>query len=78
MLCMEHVDISYNSRVPKMVKGIVNNRMGGAARIEDGVIGVLDTWLIEVGGRIGSCMKRGAVDSFVFAFCPLVDDPVVD
>jgi len=43
VLCTEHVNISYDSRVPKMVKGIVNDKAGGATGVEDGVISVLDT-----------------------------------
>jgi len=78
MLCTEHVDISYVSRIPKMVKGIVNDKAGGAAGMEDGMVGVFDTWTIKVRGRVGLCMKRGAVDGFVLALSSLVDDPVVD
>ena len=33
VLCAEHVDIGYDSRVPKMVKGIINNKAGGAAGV---------------------------------------------
>ena len=78
MLCAEHVDISYNSGIPKMVEGIINNRVGGAAGMEDGMVGVLDTWVIEVGGWVRACMEGGAIDSLVFALCSLMDDPIVD
>ena len=78
VLCTEHVDISYDSRVPKMVKGIVDNKMGNAARVKDGVVGVFGTWTMEVRGGIRMCMKGGAIDGLVFAFCPLVDNAIVD
>ena len=47
VLCAEHVDVSYNSRVPKVVEGVVNDKTGGAARVEDGVISVLGTGAME-------------------------------
>ena len=57
---------------------VVDDRAGGAAGVEDGMIGVLDTWAIEVRGGVDICMKRGAIDGFVFAFCPLINDSIVD
>jgi len=78
VLCAEHVDISYDSRVSKMVEGIIDDKTRGAAGMKYGVVGVLDTWAMEVGGWVGMCMKRGTIDGFVFAFCPLMDDPVID
>ena len=78
VLCSEHVDISYDSRVPKVVEGIINDKIRSAAGVEDSVISVFDTWTEKVGGRVGSYMKGGAIDGLVFAFCPLVDNPIVD
>jgi len=78
VLCVEHMDISYNSRISKMVKGIINNRTGHAAGVEDGMVGVLDTWTIEIRGRVGLCMKGGAVDGFVLALSSLMDGPIID
>jgi len=57
VLCVEHVDVSYDSGVPKMVKSIVYNKLRGTAGVEDGVVSVLDTWVMEVGGRVRVCME---------------------
>ena len=78
VLCMEHVDISYDSRVSKVVEGIIDDKMGGAAGMEDGVVSVLDTRTMEVWGGIGTCIKGGAIDGFVFAFCFMVDNAIID
>jgi len=78
VLCMEHVHISYDTRVPKVVESVVNNKTTGAARVENGMVGVLDTRAIEVGGGKGSCMKGSAIDGLVLALCPLVDYSVID
>jgi len=78
MLCMEHVDISYNSRIPKMVEGIINNKAGGGAGVEDCMVSIFNTWTIEVRGGIGLCMKRSAIDGFVFALSSLMDDSIID
>ena len=78
MLCAEHVDVSYDSGIPKVIEGIINNKAGGAAGIKDGMVSVLDTWMVEVGGRIRACMEGGAIDGLVFAFCSLIDNDIVD
>ena len=78
VLCAEHIDISYDSRVSKMVKGIVDDKAGSAARVKDGVVGVFGTWMMEVRGGVRACMKGGAIDGLVFAFCSLVDNAIVD
>ena len=78
VLRTEHVDISYNSRVSKMVECVIDDKTRGAAGVEDSVIGVLDTWTMEVGGGIRACMKGGAIDGLVFAFCSLIDDTIID
>ena len=78
VLCAEHVNISYDSRVSKMVEGIVDDKTRGAARMKYGVVGIFDTWAMEVGGWVRACMERGTIDGFVFAFRPLIDDPIVD
>ena len=78
VLCAKHVDIGYDSRVSKVVKSVVDNKMRSAARVENGVVSIFDTWMVEVGGGVGSCMKAGAVNGLVFAFCPLVDNTVID
>ena len=72
------MDVSYNPGVPKVIKGVINNETGGTARVEDSVVGILGTWAVEVRGGIGSCVERGAVDGFVFAFRSLVNYTVVD
>ena len=78
VLCTKHVHISYDTRVPKVVEGVVNDKMRGAAGMEYGVVCVLDFWTMEVGGWVRTCMERGAIDGLVFAFCSLMDDPVID
>ena len=78
VLCMEHVDVSYDSRVPKVVEGIVNDKTGGAAGVEYGMVSVLDTWAMVVGGWVRMCVERGAINGLVFAFCPLMDNSIVD
>ena len=75
---MKHVHVGYNARVPKVVKGIVNNKATGAAGVEDGMVGVFNTRTIKVGGRESLCMKGGTIDGFVFALCSLVDYSVID
>jgi len=62
VLCTEHVDVSYNPRVSKMVEGIVDNGTSGAAGMEDGVIGVLDTWAMEVGGQVRTYVEGGLLE----------------
>jgi len=42
------------------------------------VIGVFNTGTMEVGGGEGTCMERGAIDSFVLALCPLMNYSIVD
>ena len=42
------------------------------------MIGVFNTRTTEVGGWKGACIERGAIDSFVLAFCPLMDYSIVD
>ena len=78
VLRMKHVNISYNSRVSKIIECIIDDKTRGAARVENGVIGVLDTWAMEVGGRVRACIEGGAIDGLVFAFCSLVDNTIVD
>jgi len=78
VLHIEHMDVSYDSRVPKVVEGIVNNKTGDAAGVEYSMVSVLDTWAIVVGGWVRTCVERGAINSLVFAFCPLIDDSIVD
>jgi len=78
VLCTKHVHISYNARVPKMIKGVVDDKVTSAAGIEDGMVGIFNTRAIEIGGGKGSCIKRGAIDGLVLALCPLVDYSVID
>ena len=78
VLCTKHVNVSYNSRVPKVIEGIINDKAGGATGIEDSVISVLDTWAMEVGGGVRTCVEGGAIDGLVFAFRSLMDDTIVD
>ena len=54
VLGAKHVDVSYDSRVPKVVEGIIYDKTRSATGVEDSMIGVLDTWAIEVGSRIGA------------------------
>jgi len=77
ILCAECVDVSNNPRVSKMVQSIVNNKAGGAAGVEDGVVSVFGTWTIEIWGWVRLCMKGGAVNFLVFAFCSLMNDTIV-
>jgi len=78
VLCTEHVDIDYDSRISEIIKGVINNGVSGAAGVEDGVISIFDTGTIEVGGGISICMERGPIDGLVFALCPLIDYTIVD
>jgi len=61
-----------------MIKSIINNKTTSAAGIEDGVVSVLDTGMMEVGGGECSCVKGGAIDGLVFAFCSLIDYSIID
>ena len=78
VLCAEHMDISYDTGVSKMIKGIVDNKSTSTAGVEDGVIGVFNTRTMEVGGGEGMCMERGAIDSSVLALHPLMNYSIVD
>ena len=78
VLCMEHMDISYDTGVSKVIESIINDKATSAAGIEDSVVSVFDTGVIEVGGGKGSCMKGGPIDRLVLALCPFVDYFVVD
>jgi len=78
VLCTKHVYISYNTGVPKVIKGIVDNKTTSAAGIKDGVVGVFNTRTMEIGSREGSCMKGGAIDGLVLALCPLMDYSIID
>jgi len=78
VLCTKHMHISYDAGVPKVIKGIVNNKVTSAARVEDGMVGIFNSRTIEVEGGKGSYMKRGAIDGLVLALCPLVDYSVID
>jgi len=78
ILCAEHVDISYNPRISKVVESIVNNKTRGAAGVEYGMVSVLDTWTIEVWGWVRLYVKRSTIDAFIFAFCPLMDNSIIN
>ena len=78
VLCTKHVHVCYDAGVPKVIESIIDNKITSAARIEDGMVGVFNTRTMEVGGGKGTCMEGGAIDGFVFAFCPLVDYSVID
>ena len=78
ILCTKHVHVSYNAGVPEVIKSIVDNKATSAAGIEDGMVGVFNTRMIEVRSGKGSCMKGGAIDGLVLALCPLVDYSIID
>ena len=78
VLCTEHVDICYDTGVPKIIEGIVDDKLTGTAGVEDGVISVFNTRMMEVGGGEGMCVERGTIDGFVFALCPLMNYSIVD
>ena len=78
VLGAKHVNVSYDSRVPKVIEGIIHDKAGSATGVKDSVIGVLDTWAIEIGSRIRTCVEWGAIDGLVSAFCSLMDDTIVD
>jgi len=78
VLCMKHVHISYDTGISKMVEHVVDDKMTGTAGVEDDVVGVLDTGMIEVGGGECTCVKKGPIDSLVLALCPLMDYSIVD
>ena len=78
VLCAKHVDVGHDTGVPKMIESIVNNKMTGAAGIENSMVSVLDTRMIEVGGRKYVCMKGGAIGGLAFALCPLMNYPIID
>jgi len=66
VLCMKHMHVSYNTRVPKVVEGVINDETRGAARMEYGVVGILDSWTMEVGGWVRMCVERGTIDGLFF------------
>ena len=78
VLCAEHVDISYDTGVSEVIKGVIDNKSTSTTGVEDGVIGVFNTRMTEVGGGEGLCVERGAIDGFVLAFCPLMNYSIVD
>jgi len=61
-----------------MVNRVIYYEATGAAGVEDGVISVLNTRTIEVGGRECSCVKGGPEDGFAFTICTLMDHSIVD
>jgi len=61
-----------------MIESVVDDKMTGSAGVENGVVGILDTGVIEVGSGECMCMKGSAVGGFVFAFCPLMGYSIVD
>jgi len=77
VLCMKHVHVSYDTGVPKVIKGVVDDKVTSAAGVEDSVVGVFNTRTMEVGSGKGSCMKGGAIDGLVLALCPLMDYSVI-
>ena len=77
MLCMECVDISYDSGISQVVECVVNNDLARAAGVENVEVGVFDTGATEVRGGEGMSMERGCIDRLVLASSPLVDDPII-
>jgi len=42
VLCMEHVHISYDARIPKIIESVVDNKTTSAAGIKDSMVGVFN------------------------------------
>jgi len=61
-----------------MVNRVIDYEATGAVGVEDGVISVFSTRMVEVGGRECSCMKRGPEDGFAFAVRTLMDYSIID
>jgi len=61
-----------------MINRVIDYKATGAAGVEDGVVSVFSTRMVEVGGRECSCMKRSPKDGFAFAVCTLMDYSIVD
>ena len=77
MLCAECVYISYDSRIPQMVKCIVDNNSARAAGVENVEVGVFDTRAAEVRGGEGTSVEGSRIDRLVLASSPLVDDSII-
>ena len=77
MLCVECVDISYDSRVSQMVECLVDNDSARAAGVENVQVGIFDTRATEVGGRECTSVEGSRIDRLILASSPLVDDPVI-
>jgi len=78
VLCMKSVNVSYDAGISKVIKGIVDNKTTGATGIEDGVIGVLDTRAMEIGGGECACVKGGTISGLPFTLYSLVNYPIID
>jgi len=61
-----------------MVDRIIDYEATGAAGVEDGVVSVFSTRMVEVGGGECLCVKRGPEDSFAFTVCTLMDYSIID
>ena len=77
MLCVECMDVGYNSRISQVVECIIDNDSARAAGVENVEVGVFDTRVTEVRGGEGTSMERSCVDRLILASSPLVDDPVI-
>ena len=77
MLCTEHIDISYDPRIPQMVECIIDNDPARAAGVEDVKVCISDTGVTEVRSGEGTSMERSHIDRLILASSPLVDDPIV-
>jgi len=61
-----------------MVNRVINYEATGAAGVEDAVVGVFSTRMVEVGGGECSCVKGSPEDGFAFTICTLMDYSIVD
>jgi len=61
-----------------MIECVVHYEATGAIGVKDGMVSVLDTGTVEVGG--GEClrMEGSPKDGFILAVCTLVDYSIVD
>ena len=77
MLCVECVNVSYDSRISQIVECIINNDLARAAGVEDIEVGISDTGATEVGSGEGTSVERSCIDRLVLASSSLVDDPII-
>ena len=77
MLCMECVDISYDSRISQMVECIIDNDSARATGVENVEVSIFDTRAAEVRSGEGTSVERSRVNRLVLASRPLVDNPVI-